>query len=198
MRIVALALGTLLLAAATAHADGNALLRFYYSPYAVGSIGKSPADPKGDVKSEAVDSTWKGDLELILWGHLGLSGSRQNVLRDFENSANQQVHEEWVQYSYNLALYLREAGYNRFNLYAGAGTGQVEKYRFSFDKVRLDTRRRHTSMPLSRAFGGLDYTFERIGFRYEYSAVDVEKDTPGFKDKISQAYQHIGFFIPFN
>jgi hypothetical protein len=53
-------------------------------------------------------------------------------------------------------------------------------------------------MPLSRAFGGIDYTFERIGFRYEYSVVDVEKDTAGFKDKINQTYQHIGFFIPFN
>jgi hypothetical protein len=197
MRALALALGSLMLAATTAQADGNALLRFYYSPYAVGAVSESPADPKGDKKNEAVDSTWKGDLELILWGHLGLSGSRQNVLRDFEVTGVP-VHEEWVQYSYNLALYLRAAGYNKFNLYAGAGTGQVEKYRYSVDKQRLDTRRRHMSMPLTRTFGGIDYTFERIGFRYEYSAVDVEKETPGFKDKLNQTYQHIGFFIPFN
>jgi len=198
MRALALAFCSLLIVVATAHADGNALLRFYYSPYAVGSIGKSPADPNGDATSEAVNSTWKGDLELILWGHLGLSGSRQNVLRDYENSAKQQVHEEWVQYSYNLALYLRQAGYNRFNIYAGGGAGAVEKYRYSIDKVRMDTRRRDMAMPLTRTFGGIDYTFERIGFRYEYSVVDVQKDTPGFKDKISQTYQHLGFFIPFN
>jgi hypothetical protein len=198
MRIVALALCSLLIAVATAHADGNALLRFYYSPQSVGTIQKSPADPRGKDSDEPVDSTWKGDLELILWGHLGLSASRQNVLREFNNSADQKIQEEWVQFSYNLSLYLREAGYNRFNFYAGAGTGQVEKYRYSVDDVRMDTRQRHVSMPLSRTFGGIDYTFERIGFRYEYNVVEVEKDSPGFKDNISQTYQHIGFFIPFN
>lgn len=197
MRTLALTLFTLAIVAATARADGNLLLRFYYSPYAAGTIGESPADPKGDKKGEPVDSTWKGDLELILWGHLGVSGSRQNVLRDFE-AGGQPVHEEWVQYSYNLSLYLRKAGYNRFNLFAGAGTGQVEKYRYSVDGIRLDTRKRHTSMPLTRVFGGVDYTFERIGFRYEYSAVEVEKETPGFTDRIQQAYHHVGIFIPFN
>jgi hypothetical protein len=197
MRAIALAFFTLAIVATTAHADGNVLLRFYYSPYAAGTIRESPADPQGDKKGEVVDSTWKGDLEVILWGRLGISGSRQNVLRDFE-AGGQPVHEEWVQYSYNLTLYLREAGYNRFNLFAGAGTGQVEKYRYSVDGTRLDTRKRHTNLPLTRAFGGVDYTFERIGLRYEYSAVEVEKETPGFTDRIKQAYHHIGIFIPFN
>ena len=198
MRKVALLLFCLIAVAATARADGDALLRFYYSPYAAGTIGKSPADPSGKAKSEGVDSTWKGDLELILWGHLGLGGSRQDVLRDFENTAHQSIHEEWVQYSYNATLYLRRAGYNKFNLFAGAGEGQVEKYHYSVDKVRMNTPKRDNNMPLTRTFGGIDYTFERIGFRYEYSRVEVEKDTPGFKDKIGQTYQHIGFFIPFN
>jgi hypothetical protein len=198
MRAFALAFSLLLLSAAAVRAESNTLLRFYYSPNAMGTISKSPADPNGDKKSEAVDSTWKGDLELILWRRLGLSASRQNVLRDFDNAAGQAVHEEWVQYSYNLALYLREVNHYKFNLYAGGGTGVVEKYRYSFDKVRQNTRARDQNMPLSRAFGGIDYTFERIGFRYEYSVVDVEKDTAGFKDKLDQTYQHIGFFIPFN
>src|SRR5690349_15988149 len=145
MRTVALALGCLLLAVATAHADGNVLLRFYYSPAAAGVTHKSPADPNGKDQSAAVDSTWKADLELILWGHLGLSGSRQNVLRDYDNSAGQKVHEEWVQVFWNAALYLRQAGYNKFNVYGGAGTGQVEKYKYSFDDVAQNTRRRDMS-----------------------------------------------------
>jgi hypothetical protein len=198
MRRVALLICCLVAVATSARADGDALLRFYYSPWAVGTINKSPADPTGADKSQHTDSTWKGDLELILWGHLGLGGSRQNVLREFENAAKQQVHEEWVQYSYNATLYLRRAGYNKFNLFAGGGEGQVEKYHFSINKVRMNTTARDNNMPLTRVFGGIDYTFERIGFRYEYSKVEVEKDTPGFKDKLSQSYQHIGFFIPFN
>ena len=198
MRALALAFIGVLLWAAAAWAESNTLLRFYYSPYAVGTIARSPADPNGDKKSEAVDNTWKGDLEVILWRRLGISASRQYVSRDFDNAAGQAVHEEWVQYSYNLALYLREANHNKFNVYAGGGTGQIEKYKFSFDNVRQNDPKRHVNMPLSRVFGGIDYTFERIGFRYEYSVVDVEKDTMGFKDKLIQTYQHIGFFIPFN
>src|SRR5262249_5010832 len=156
--------------------DGNVLLRFYYSPEAASVIHSSPADPKGKDSDQAADSTWKGDLELIFWGRLGLGASRQNVLREFDNSAGQKIQQEWEQFSYNATLSLREAGYNRFNVFAGAGSGQVEKYKYSVDDVRMDTRRRHMAMPLSRTFGGIDYTFERIGFRYEYNSVQVEKD----------------------
>jgi hypothetical protein len=198
MRIVALAIAIFLLGVGASRAESNQLLRFYYSPAATGRILESPADPKGKDSGAAVDSTWKGDLELILFRRLGIGGSRQNVLREYQNSAHQAVHEEWVQYSYNLTLYLREAGYDRFNAFLGGGGGNVERYQFSFDKVRQDTPKRDSNMPLTRWFGGIDYTFQHIGFRYEYSAVTVEKKTPGFKDHLNQAYHHIGFFIPFN
>jgi len=198
MRTLALAVALLLAGFSLARAESSHLIRFYYSPAANGTVERSPADPKGKDSGEKIDTTWKGDLELILWRRVGIGGSRQHSLRDYVNGAGQAVHEEWTQFSYNLTLYARQAGYDRFNAFLGYGGGSVERYEYSFDKVRQDTSRRDNQMPLTRVFGGIDYTFTHIGFRYEYSAVTVEKKTPGFKDELDQTYHHIGFFIPFN
>jgi hypothetical protein len=114
-------------------------------------------------------------------------------------NAGQTMQEDWEQHLFNLTLYLREAGHDRFNLYAGGGSGALDAYRWSVDGVRQDDPLRHRNMPLTRAFGGVDYTFERIGFRLEYSQVDADKKSAGLgTDRMRQTYRQFIVFIPFN
>jgi hypothetical protein len=184
--------------AASARAeDANHLLRFYYG-VGQGKVARSPLDPAGTYANEPVDRTSLGALELILFRRVGISGSRQYVLRQFSDSLGVLQEEQWVQYSADLTLYLLESRHNSFNLYLGGGSGLVERYQYAVNKVTLSTPALHDNMPLTRGFAGMEFTLDRIGFRLEASVVEVEDHAGGMTNRIDQSYQLLSAYIPFN
>lgn len=196
----------LLLAAWPARAQNGdettspALFRIYYSPYFDGVVEKSPADPDGKYKSARVDKANKVDLEVILFGYIGLSVTRIPFYRTFKNSMGQTVEEHAEIRSGNLTLYARESRHNAWNLFVGTGVGHIDEYRIKIDGARIgkkDPLLRDYS--LRRNFAGLEYTFDRLGIRYEFTQNIAERKTgDGRSATLEQTIQYLTFYIPLN
>ena len=172
------------------------LFRVYYSPNHRGTVSEAPLDPGGKFSDEKVNAPY-GELEMIAFGHLGFSANRQTVLRDFR-SEGVKYKEKSVQLSYNLTLYAFASKHNQFNLFAGGGAGEVEKYSYKIGGVRQDNDQFHEGIPLQRAFLGMEITFERIGLRLSVSQVTAHKEQGGQEFNMTQTFQNLSFYIPLN
>jgi len=172
-------------------------LRLYYAPFATGSVSKSPLDPDGTHSGEGIDRATKGAIELILWRRIGIGGTRQVVGREFTVGGST-YEETSVQYSADLTLYVFENRPDAFNLFIGGGQGAVERYRFKIDGVRQDTTNPslYRNMPLTRTFGGIEYTWQRIGMRLETSRIAASRTVEGEKASIEQSIVNLTFYIP--
>ena len=178
-----------------ARAESNALLRFYYSNWISGSAFKSPYDPVGTHAGDAMQPLVKGEAELIVFKRVGVSYARQKVGRTYaENGIS--VEEYSLQTFTNLTLYLVPSQHNAFNLFAGYGGGQGDfrVYLNRFEQVDY----LYENIPLTRRFGGMEYTMERIGFRLELNAIRGEKSEAGRRALVDQRLGYFTVYIPFN
>ncbi|HUJ76283.1 MAG TPA: hypothetical protein VL359_15580 [bacterium] len=174
------------------------LLRLYYGADTVGTISKSPQDPRGDYTGSKVNQDNLTELELILAQRVGISAGQQYVVRSFLDSAGNALDENWYQTFYCLTLYLREVQHDRFNVFLGAGAGTVERYQASVNGQTQPSASADREIPLQRVFGGVEYTFDRIGFRLEVAETDAEQSSGGQKVQLNQTYQTLLVYIPFN
>lgn len=190
-------LGLVCLPPAAGAAEPPVLFRFYYSTWLQGTVEKSPADPTGAYSKEGPRPATKGDLEMIAWGHVGLSYSRQIVRRRFETAPGQMLEEFSLQETYNLTLYARHSTHDAFNLFAGGGAGQAD-YQYKLNGVRQDDPALDKHLPIQRWFAGVEYTFDRIGVRVEYIRVQGSHEAGGRKDELAQRFGYLSLYIPFN
>jgi hypothetical protein len=187
--------------------ESSAYYRFYYSSWMQGRVEKSPLDPSGALTDERkLTQNIKAELEVILAGHFGLSFSRQKLHRGFRDEAGAipactappcSVEENAVQQSLNLTLYARAVEHDKFNLFLGGGTGSAD-YSYAVDGVDLSDPELHDGQSLARWFAGMEYSFERIGFRLEASTVRASKSFQGRDTELEETFQYFTVFIPLN
>ena len=188
------------LALSTAHGqtmEGTAY-RLNYSPYFWGDLAKSPADPKGRQEDERLDFADKLEAEVIFVGHLGLSASRIRFAREFEDSNGSRINESGRATTVNLTLYGSAISHNAWNLFIGAGYGAIQEYRIKQDTVRVDQSPLHRNIPLWRGFAGIEYSFDRLGIRYEINQFRAKRTSSSGKAELEAMVQFVTFFIPFN
>lgn len=169
--------------------------RLYYAYNTTGNLSFSPADPSRAFSGTPITCANKSELEVLLWGHLGLGIARQPWERQFLNGANV-VDEQAEEWSSHATLYLRAASHNRFNAFLGAGQGHVERYQQRINGLVQTNPANFSQMPINRTFFGIEYTWERIGMRLEWSAV---KAIPaGVAPAYEYHMQQLVLFIPLN
>lgn len=178
--------------------DSSVLWRFYYSHAVNSEIERSPADPDGDFITTAPKTADKGVLEMILFRRAGISVTRQTVLRELDLTSGLEATEDWTQYMASLTLYAFEVKHNSFNIFIGAGAGAVERYNLRIGGQTQPVPGIHKNMPLTTQFGGLEYSFERIGLRLEIARVNAEKSSDTATAEIDQIYQFVTILIPLN
>ena len=180
--------------------EPSAYFRLYYAPYFTGTVEQSPADPDGDYRDEEVDSAHKVDVELILFKYVGISATRIPFRRKFENADGQTVEESAEQRAVNLTLYAMESRHNSWNLFIGGGMGSIDTYRIKVDRDRVGRKDALLrDYKYQRTFAGVEYTFDRLGIRLEFTRESAERETnDGRKAKLKQTFQYVTFYIPFN
>lgn len=172
--------------------------RFYYGQAFHSTLPATPSDPDGDEVDTQPKQVGKGELELILWQRAGINLSREVVLREFDATPTITATEEWLQYVGSLTLYALPVEHNSFNLFAGFGNGYVEKYTLRLNGTTQSVPAAHKSINLHRTFGGVEYTWERIGFRLEISRMTGEKTADGIDAELDQTHQYLTLVIPLN
>jgi hypothetical protein len=210
LALPALLLVGLLPAAARAQgpsADDKVFVRLYYSEWMTGRLENTPADPAGRFAgNDTVTMNPKAALEVIFLRRIGLSYSRQKLLRDFVDPAGTvagcggvscRVSETGVQQSLDLTLYGRRVEHDQFNLFAGGGAGYLD-YGYRANGVQQTSGDLYKSIPLARYFFGLEYTFERIGFRIEVSHTEADKTLGGVLTRVRANYRYLTLVIPLN
>ncbi|MFI5399742.1 MAG: hypothetical protein ACHQZQ_01655 [SAR324 cluster bacterium] len=190
------------LLAGTAHAqqgdaDAALRLRLYVDALTVGSIDKTPADPDGRFSGSSFGSD-SATLEAILYGHIGLSISQQYEYRKYTNQAGLDTQENWVNTYYSLTGYLRSAGHDRANGFLGYSAGTVDRYTEKSNGTPVAPFNPARNLPLTRLFAGVEYTFERIGFRVEWVQSEASAKVSGQKANLDQTLQVLSAYIPFN
>jgi len=183
-------------AAGTARADEIGLLRFYYSKWISGAMLKSPLDPEGQLAGKKLELLSKGEVELILWDHLGVSYTGQKIGRKTRVGPSL-VEEYSFQTFTSLTLYPFASRHNAFNLFIGAGRGQAQ-FEVRVDRVFQEDPL-YKGIPLKRRFAGMEYTYERVGYRLEAMAVNGMKQAAD--GRVVEIIQRLGYFtmyIPFN
>ncbi|HKJ00594.1 MAG TPA: hypothetical protein VKB51_19145 [bacterium] len=204
--LAVLALGTLPAWPGTAHADDPVFVRLYYSSWMTGRVDRSPADPTGAFSNEMLTQNPDVGVEAIFMRRLGLSFTRQKLLRDFSDPAGSvagcaaapcQVSENGVQQAVNLTLYGRPVQHDQFNLFAGGGAGSLD-YGYRTDGTAYPGGDLFKSLSLSRWFFGLEYTYDRIGFRIEISHASASQTIAGQKAELGAAYRYLTLVIPLN
>ena len=196
---LALAAGMVCAAPAWAQDDGGSVYyRIHYAPYFVGNLEKSPADPQGRYQSETVDQADHLELELVFLRHLGISASRIRFAREFENGAQQRVNESASALLLNATLYGSPVQHNAWNILLGAGYGTIGEYRIKVDGVRQDESPLHRNVDVRRIFAGIEFTFDRLGIRYELDQIEGGRSSGRKKTELSGVFQFVTFFIPLN
>jgi hypothetical protein len=171
--------------------------RLYYSPLFSSHIEKTPFDGSGRYDAEPADTAQKIEAEIIMFRYFGVSAARIPFYRDFK-ADGETVNEHAEEQFFSIALYATEVRHDSWNVFIGTGWGEVAQYQFKVDGVRQDTAPLHRNIPLTRLYGGLEYTWERLGVRLEYNRITGENESEGQKAKLDQTFQYLTFFIPFN
>ena len=177
--------------------EPSVFMRFYYSHWLDGKVLGSPFDPAGAYEGEVVDTSTKGALEMVVFGHFGLSYSRQKIHREFIDSSSQFVDENSLQRSYNLTLYGKRVRHDQFNYFLGGGLGR-SNYLYSVNGISLQNADLHTDMSSRRWFAGVEYSFDRIGFRVEFGDTEAERTFGGQTARLDQSFRYLTVFIPLN
>ena len=202
-------LALLLLAALPrgARADEPVFVRLYYSTWMTGRVEQSPLDPAGAFTgSDGLVQNPRSELEAIFLRRLGLSYARQKLERRLVDGAGRvggcsappcDVVEHALQQSLNLTLYGRAVRHDQFNLFAGAGAGYLD-YDYAVNGTPQTGGSLHRGLSLSRWFLGLEYTFERVGFRLELSRVSAYQALEGQEARAAATYRYLTLVIPLN
>lgn len=200
-----LLLGALPDSARARHNQKNVWYRLYYSHWMTGEILESPADTAGAYQDEfGLTQNIQTQFEMIFLRHVGLSYSRLRMNRKYDDAAGAitgcatppcAVEESALHQMLNLTLYAREVDYGKFNLFVGGGSGGVD-YQWSVDGVRQENEDLHKNMGVSRTFVGFEYSFERIGFRVEFSRIRAFKEFQGQESIMEESFQYLTVFIP--
>jgi hypothetical protein len=209
-RLALLALGLLAALAAApgpARADDPVYVRLYYSSWMIGRVEHSPADLTGAHTADAtLAQNPRAELEAIFLRRLGLSYSRQKLIRNFFdapgvaagcNGPACEVSENALLQSFNFTLYARQVEHEQFNAFAGAGAGKLD-YDYSANNVKQTTTDLYKGLSLTRWFFGIEYTWERIGFRLEASHMDADKSSSGQQAQVASDTQYLTLVIPLN
>ena len=178
-------------------AASNFQLRFYVNAFSASQVDKTPVDPDGDQKSKTTGNDGAG-LELILYKRVGLSVSQDYQGRNFTDSAGNEVKERWVSTYYNVTAYLKEAGKSRGNFFLGAGTGTVDRYDAEINGFSTAPMNPARNLDLTRYFAGVEYAFQRIGFRAAYIKSESSGTVSGQKYELNQTLQVLSVVVPFN
>lgn len=194
-------------AAPAAAREPDTFGRFYYSSWMTGRVPHSPADPTGAYNAgEPLAQNPRTELEVIFLRRLGLSYSRQKLQRAFDGApadvpgclvAGCKVNEESVEQSFNLTLYGRQVAHDSFNLFLGGGSGYLN-YKYTVDGVEQTQGDLYHGMALSRWFWGFEYTFQRMGFRVDFSRMTASKSLPGQRAELAENRTQLSFIIPLN
>jgi len=205
--IVMLAVAALVLLFLTQPQSAQAAkVRFYYSHWLAGTPDMTPMDPNGKLADAPMEQPHYAALELIVWRHVGLSYTRTRISRDFTDDVGItpacatppcEMHEEAQLSAWNVTLYPWPSRHYAFNAFVGAGVGSVD-YRYSADRVWLESPELHWAMPMDRWFAGFEYTFDRIGYRVEYQHEAARKDYMGQSAEFSHDMKMFTVYIPFN
>lgn len=192
-----------LLAAAPALAQNgepSVFYRLYYSyaPYFQGDVKETPADPKGNFDDEPLDWSDKLELEAVVWGHLGFSVTRLRWAREFFNNQGDKINESAQAHLANLTLYASEMRHDAWNLFIGIGYGELPKYRIKVNSRRVDESLLHRNLIVRRNFAGVEYTFERLGVRYEINQITAENSSGDQTAEFDGMIQYLTFYIPLN
>lgn len=190
--------------------EPDTFVRLYYSSWMDGEVEQSPADPQGRfTDGAALSENPQVGLEVIFLRRLGVSFARQKLLRGFQDATGTvagcaappcQIEEHALLQSVNLTLYGREVAHNQFNLFLGGGAGDLD-YEYSVDGVRQTNGELYDNLSLSRWFLGIEYTFDRIGFRLEISQASASKSIPQASPAtadVEGAFQYLTLVIPLN
>lgn len=188
-------------------AEPETYARLYYSSWMTGRVPYSPADPDGAYQGgEPLHQNPKSELEVIFLQRLGLSYSRQKLQRTFLGApglvpgclaAGCTVVEEALEQSFNATLYGRAVRHDSFNLFLGGGSGTLN-YGYAVDGAEQTAGELYHGMSLSRWFWGFEYSFERMGFRVDFSHMSASKSLPGASAQLAENRSQISFFIPLN
>lgn len=192
---------------AVAQEDPSVFFRFYYSSWMDGEVAKSPLDPNGVFTGDqGLKKNRKTELELIFWGRVGLSGSRYYLNRQFTDQTGGtaicatppcDVTENGIFQTYNLTLYGSDVSHDQFNFFAGAGSGNGN-YEYYLDGVLQDKGGLFTNLSTKRYFVGFQYTYQRIGFRFEINRITASKTFQGETAEVEETLKYLTVFIPLN
>jgi hypothetical protein len=177
--------------------SSNVQLRLYVNAFTAGKIDKTPVDPNGTFDGH-VPGNDGAALELILFRHVGLSIAQDFESRHSTDGAGNDLKEKWTNTYTSLTVYVREAGRNRWNLFLGASSGTVDRYAALVNGVASPSTDPARNLPLTRAFGGLELVFQRIGFRAQVVQSEAADTITGQKVHLNQTLQVLSVFIPFN
>jgi hypothetical protein len=172
-------------------------LRLYVNALTAGKITKTPADPNGTFSGNSFGSNG-ATLEFIILRHAGLSVSQQFEERHTTSPAGVDTKEDWVNTYYSLTAYVFATGHGRGNIFAGYSTGTVDRYTEKQAGMTVPPFNPARNLPLTRTFAGLDYTFNRIGFRAEWVQSEAADKISGQKVNLNQMLQVLSVYIPFN
>lgn len=200
----------LVLPCAAAAQEPDTFVRLYYSSWMEGKVRESPADPTGRFTEDAtLSQNPLAGLEVIFLRRLGLSFVRQKMERTFEDETGLvagcaappcTIDERTVEQSLNLTLYAREMAHNQFNLFLGGGAGELDTT-YRVDGILQTHGELYDNLSLARWFAGLEFTFERIGFRLEWSRVEADKTLPDATPSsagVEETFQYLTLVIPLN
>jgi hypothetical protein len=190
-----------------AHAETDPRVRLYWSSWMTGQIAGSPADPAGSFTgSEELGQNIAAGLEAIFLNRVGVSYSRMRLQRDFSDAAGAvagcatppcQISERGLEQSLNLTLYAWDTRGNGFNAFAGGGAGNMD-YSYQVDGALQTSGELYNALSLSRWFWGIEYTYERIGFRIEISRVTAHNELSGLEARLEHDLRYLTLIIPLN
>ena len=178
-------------------AESPVKVRFAYSQWVQGTVQESPLDPDGSYVEEGLQPVGKTEIELIFWQRLGVSQVWQKLHRTIETDGGNRLEETAMQESTNLTLYALSVEDYGFNFMFGYGMGQAD-YNYSINGVSQEDHKLHYDMPLTRSFGGLEVTLERVGIRFEIVRTEARKEHGGTESVLRNSARYLTFFIPFN
>ena len=90
-----------------------------------------------------------------------------------------------------------EVSHDQFNFFLGAGSGNGD-YDYYLNGVRQDKMALFSNLATKRYFLGFEYTYQRIGFRFEINRITASKTFQGETAEVEETLNYLTVFIPLN